>query len=306
MSEETKKCPFCGEEIKAVAVKCRFCNEMLNKNTAQNPSTYEKNGLDIKRFLLGLLIFPLGCAVLINLVYWLTSSWVASSIIATLIILLILLCSAVGFTYGYLKFARAKGFWASALIFLIMALPMFNIGGFLATWLLSFIKIGSGGVVIELIVCYILWFCASLSTWMQMNSFCCANCKKWSDETYKSVALEKIDNIETLKKQLEDNNISTLMNLKDADDDAENRSLINVCRCSQCGDAYIWISAITKRPFRGLFKEFKYVIKKPSICDATGKITDFEDIIVSGQLISHENFEILKQRLNAETNETGK
>ena len=49
MSEETKKCPFCGEEIKAVAVKCRFCNEMLNKNTAQNPSTYEKNGLDVLR-----------------------------------------------------------------------------------------------------------------------------------------------------------------------------------------------------------------------------------------------------------------
>lgn len=32
MTEETKKCPFCGEEINISATKCRFCGEFLNKS----------------------------------------------------------------------------------------------------------------------------------------------------------------------------------------------------------------------------------------------------------------------------------
>lgn len=74
MSDDTKICPFCGEEIKACAIKCKHCKSLLEEESAQQLETpsgalsvSKNNTSDTANAILGWIIafviicFMIGC-----------------------------------------------------------------------------------------------------------------------------------------------------------------------------------------------------------------------------------------------------
>ena len=48
-SAETKPCPMCGQEIKAIARKCRFCGEMLDGSSTDQAEIWRDGKLLVMR-----------------------------------------------------------------------------------------------------------------------------------------------------------------------------------------------------------------------------------------------------------------
>lgn len=49
MDKETKKCPYCGETIMAIAKKCRHCGEWLIEKEVEEPSAKNEESAEIKK-----------------------------------------------------------------------------------------------------------------------------------------------------------------------------------------------------------------------------------------------------------------
>ena len=77
MGDDTKPCPVCGETIKAVAIKCRFCNEDLQAFAAKHQSATETvvfEGHPASFYSLGQYLWTVITLGLAFIVYWFLSS----------------------------------------------------------------------------------------------------------------------------------------------------------------------------------------------------------------------------------------
>ena len=86
MEQNTKKCPYCGEEVLAVAKKCRFCGEWLDKESTEQTSAQpevskqsqqrkSKTFLNKKRFLMVIPMSVIAVFAIILLVFHLNYSY---------------------------------------------------------------------------------------------------------------------------------------------------------------------------------------------------------------------------------------
>ena len=86
MEQNTKKCPYCGEEVLAEAKKCRFCGEWLDKESTEQTSVHPevpkqsqqrkpKTFLNKKRFLMVILMSVIAVFAIILLVFHLNYSF---------------------------------------------------------------------------------------------------------------------------------------------------------------------------------------------------------------------------------------
>jgi uncharacterized protein YecT (DUF1311 family) len=123
MSEEMKRCPFCAEEILAVAKKCKHCGSILegettNDVTAMSPPAVNYTAVWLAIPIIAALVILMGTAGIAG--FQLSANGIAGIVFAT--ILGTALVAAIEASKVGMKMDRSKGTYGPVVWFIVMAL----------------------------------------------------------------------------------------------------------------------------------------------------------------------------------------
>lgn len=294
-----RKCPFCAEEIAAEASKCKLCGESLLSGNAGTPRV-SRSPASVFWWILGsfAILLPLG------MLY----AWLCEAIPLVDMILPIAYGGAAGLlAWAIIKFYRVQS--AGRALLLAIASGIVAIWtawtGVIYVWTDYFtlnpgsllqiaeavaekrtvtvgrIPFSGSGLVLAWLteMGVILWGSIAAMRYFRKDSFFCHHCCCWTGKAFTSPIMKEAGESEELAKAWRNGDFSAFDALQPGKKE-ENHLQVILHDCEHCEESRLTLIATATRTFRGVFRDFGYILRHPSAAQAVKGTAIETDVVL--------------------------